>query len=83
MYAKKAGFIKEISPREARDYMAQNYILLDENQSYLPDPLSYAKEQIKKLEEPKTIEIPIPDTTVIKQLRADMEYIAMLSDVEL
>ncbi len=83
MIATKLGKKIKIFPEEAEHYMADNWLLLDDEENLLDDPLNYAKEEIKRLAEEQTFEIPYPDPIVIKQLRADMEYIAMLSDVEL
>ncbi len=69
-----------IEPENAYEYMLKGYILLDDNKNLLDDPLGYAKEQIEKQQ---TIEIPIPDINAIKQIQADVQYIAMCSDVDL
>ncbi len=83
MIAQKYEKKIKISPHEAERYMADNYLLLDDEENLLDDPLNYAKEQIKKISEQQKIEIPIPDINAIKQIQADVQYIAMCSDVEL
>ncbi len=83
MIATKLGKKIKIFPEEAERYMADNWLLLDDEENLLDDPLNYAKEEIKRLADEQTFEIPIPDIKSIKQIQADVQYIAMCSDVEL
>lgn len=90
MLAQKYDKTIHINPYEARRYMAESWLLLDDDGEILEDPLTYAKEQIEELNKEKTVEISLITPNALEKLqkeleqaKADMEYIAMVADVEL
>lgn len=89
MEAKKLDENIKIEPYQVRTYIAKGYTILDDG-NYLEDPIEYADNLLKNQAKTQTVEIPLGDLEQLpslmkklKQVKADIEYMSMLSGIDL
>lgn len=93
MEAHKLNEIIKIEPLQANYFMSKGYTITDDEGNYLPFPEEYAEELLKKQEEllkNQTVEIPLGNfeklpslMQELKQAKADIEYMSMVSGIDL
>lgn len=93
MKAHKLSEAIKIEPSQANYFMSKGYTITDDDGNYLPCPEEYAEELLKKQEEllkNQTVEIPLGNfeklpslMQELKQAKADIEYMSMLSGIDL
>lgn len=93
MEAHKLNEIIKIEPLQANYFMSKGYTITDDEGNYLPFPEEYAEELLKKQEailKNQAVEIPLGDLEKLpslmqelKQAKADIEYMSMVSGIDL
>ena len=79
MLARKWDKTVVINPLTVERYMADFWLILDDEGNVLEDPLTYAQEELK----PHTVDIPIVSREEINKTKADIDFIAMMTDINL
>lgn len=93
MKAHKLSEAIKIEPSQANYFILKGYTITDDEGNYLPFPEEYAEELLKKQEailKNQTVEIPLGNfeklpslMQELKQAKADIEYMSMLSGIDL